>query len=188
MKETIEKLQRLQDFVDFCQIDFGALTPHEMDEIIIKRPYFTYILNHLGKTYEIDSPEIKEIQSIFLQQLNWILYIVNKGNVLEMSYNYLFAKRSDKFILAMNSYQIHTPYEIIIRVSMHDNTIIGMKTLSPIFVDILGSLAGLPDFALRKCPHCGKFFINPTKRKKIYCSKICQNAAGVQRYRERKGE
>lgn len=37
-----------------------------------------------------------------------------------------------------------------------------------------------------KCPHCGAVFFNFTKRKKIYCTPLCQNTAGVKRVRAKK--
>lgn len=40
----------------------------------------------------------------------------------------------------------------------------------------------------RQCPHCQEIFYNYTKRRKIYCSPLCQNSAGVKRLRAQKKE
>jgi hypothetical protein len=49
------------------------------------------------------------------------------------------------------------------------------------------ALDGFPTSSLLRCSHCEKIFFNPSKRKKVYCSPHCQNAAGVQRLRKRRG-
>lgn len=37
-----------------------------------------------------------------------------------------------------------------------------------------------------KCPNCGAVFFNYTKRRKKYCTPLCQNTAGVRRARKKK--
>lgn len=58
---------------------------------------------------------------------------------------------------------------------------------------IIGKLRSLADRLERhcihevqyshRCPNCGETFINFSKRKKIYCTKKCQNRAAVKRSR-----
>ena len=52
-------------------------------------------------------------------------------------------------------------------------------------LNFIEALKKFPTSSLSRCPHCGNVFFNPTKRKKIYCSSLCQNTAGVQRLRKK---
>jgi hypothetical protein len=46
-------------------------------------------------------------------------------------------------------------------------------------------LDGLPQHAIRRCPGCKRFFVNPTNREKRFCSERCMRRICTAEYREK---
>jgi hypothetical protein len=53
-----------------------------------------------------------------------------------------------------------------------------------VWLKILMLLDGLPQHAVRECPGCRKFFLNPTKREKRFCGNRCMWRVSTAEYRK----
>lgn len=196
MKTKTDRLFYLRVFIEFCQSDLTNPTPKEkFDRIIMLQkfllpPYFA-VRNALEPTDE-EWLEVLSVQQELLDFLNWMTDNLEEKWELDFMAPSTFAWAGGK---RPNSVFLHHPStdrwfrdkKLTIRyVSGSGKPKPKTVSLPWGVVSFFEALKEFPTSSLLRCPHCGNVFFNPTKRKKVYCSSLCQNTAGVQRLRKKR--
>lgn len=199
----------IQRFIEFCYADLN-----DAPWVEIKKKWWIESLFVIGSlprgmetpwaAFEITEKDWAMVllcQKKIAEFLNWFFEHLDEELVFKFEVPYQFRWSSKN----MEKYFEYSPlvsrYEI--SESGNEDSLKGMVKISvyrygydrvheedvvfPIgAANFMEALNDLPTSSLLKCPLCGKIFFNSSKRKKVYCSKRCQNTAGVQRLRERK--
>jgi hypothetical protein len=71
----------------------------------------------------------------------------------------------DKFAWRISAGENY-PYKISIHLGIENQSYF-------VFFKILTLLQGFPDHAIRRCPGCGRYFFNPTRKFKRFCQSKC---------------
>ena len=192
MENKIESTRYLEEFIEFCQSDLK--NPSSIEKVkwiksleTLLYPRF-FVLNVLEPT-DKDWSKVLSVQQELLEFLNWIVNHLGEEGELHFMAPFAFGwatgKRPNSFFLQRPSTArwMMPSKKLEIRVSKPPQSAIQVHWG---VVNFFEALKRFPTSSLSRCPHCGNVFFNPTKRKKIYCSPLCQNTAGVQRLRKKR--
>jgi hypothetical protein len=176
----MENQEALQWFVDFANMDLEAIKPGDKAKLLVEAEEYLFFkseMEELKKRIPISKRAIGPV-------LAWVLKIPPKESdeywptilhlqkvVREHFLNFMV---SAPYIV---SYGHQTVLTRIVWGSKLPFTITYFPaTESPdeyVCFKIFMLLEGFPGHALRRCPGCEKFFFNPTRRKKAFCSPKC---------------
>jgi len=196
MKTKTDRLFYIGVFIEFCQSDLTNPSPKEKIDCIIMlqeflfRPYFAFP-NALEPTDE-EWLEVLSVQQELLDFLNWMTDNLEEKWELHFmapsTLEWAGGKGPDSVFRRRPS-TVRRLLERKLRIRFFSETgKPGSESNSVPWgvMNFFEALEGLSTSSLARCPHCEKIFFNPTKRKKIYCSPLCQNTAGVQRLRKKR--
>ena len=195
METKIESTIYLEEFIEFCQSDLTDPSSLERRKWIASLqtklfyPYF--FVRNVSESADKEWSKILSIQQELLGFLNWITdHLENEGELHFMApsaFAWAGGSRPDSvFSHSPSTARWFLEKKLTIRYIFGPGKQKPKSISLPWgVVNFFEALKGFPKSSLSRCPHCGKVFFNPTKRKKIYCSPLCQNTAGVQRLRKK---
>jgi len=195
METKIESIRYLEEFIEFCQSDLKNPSSIGKEKWIkslttLLYPYF-FVRNVLEST-DKDWLEILSVQQELLDFLNWVTDHLEEERELHFMAPSVFAWAGGKRANSVFS-QSPSTARWFLEKKLQIRYVSGSGKQEPKppgppwgVVNFFEALKGFPTSSLSRCPHCGKVFFNPTKRKKVYCSSLCQNTAGVQRLRKKR--
>ena len=197
MANTNERLEHLEKFLDFCQINLNELSTLEKEDLNNRLPtilgfgtpdYKFYQPSPLGVRPE-DLEKIKTLQSQLFEDLQWVWENLNQDVYVEttvlmgltITSQFRYEKTPGNYTSQLKMRLTRISEDRFKRTKFPV-----AKEIHGVFLNLFEALDGLNSSAVMKCPTCGRIFVNASRRKKKYCSQKCQNAAGVQRYRDKK--
>ena len=199
MNTRSEKAEFLRRFLKYCYApDLDRLTPVERSLMLkeLSGPIMVIGTNDLLLPLEHFPDlegghwrrDLEQTRKSIVEALDWIFEKIDENFALRLNVPYFFLKAMDKFF-----FDIETMFlERLVQANAYRQSTYPpeepaqTKMVHLAFVKFLESLSDFPQTSLFRCPQCMKISFNPTKRKKTYCSKECQNSAGVERFRKKK--
>ena len=196
MKNNTEKAEFIRRFLEFCYIpNLDQLNPLERSLILKDLSGAMMVIGIREFPFPIDhgqGPEeslwryIEEERKSIVKALDWLFEKIENNFNLRLNVPYFFVTACGRFL-----FDIETMFGEDVEANAYRQSTsppdepAQTKMVHLAFVKFLESLSDFPQTSLFRCPRCEKISFNPTKRKKTYCSKDCQNSAGVERFRKK---
>jgi hypothetical protein len=185
-----EKVRLIEWFIDFAYVDIDELPMGE--KIKLWMEYFSIYAGGVGISGENISDDDMGYMLHFLTKHKSLDHLPGVQENFKDNFFSMMEKirNNEQDLLSMQvRYNVKTiTIGGTVQTTYDTNTNVLEEYTDLLMLRFLQSLNGIATGAFHQCPECNKWFINVSKRNKIFCSNRCAARKGSREIRSRNGE